>query len=142
MTREGRCLCGACRFVATPEALEASVCHCSICRKWSGGINVAVNGFDVRWNADAPLKSFRSSDRAERVFCGTCGTSLYWHGLNDDPAEQSIALMAFDRPGDFAVTRQIFIDEKPATYALAGDLVTLSGAEVRTMSASRQEGRA
>jgi hypothetical protein len=139
MTREGGCLCGACRFVATPEA---GACHCAICRKWSGGINIAVNCSDVEWNAGAPLRSYRSSDRAERVFCGECGPNLHWHGLDDDPAEQSIALMAFDRPGDFAVTRQIFIDEKPATYALAGDLVTLTGAEVRATSATRPEGRA
>lgn len=142
MRREGRCLCGDCRFTATPEGDEAGVCHCSICRKWSGGINIAVNCTEVVWNADAPLRSYRSSDRAERVFCGTCGTNLYWHGDGDPAGEQSVGLMAFDSPGDFAVTRQIFIDEKPATYALAGDLITMTGAEIRAMAAARREGHA
>lgn len=131
MRREGRCLCGACRFSALPDKDEAGVCHCSICRKWSGGINMAVNCTDVEWNADAPLRAYRSSDRAERFFCGLCGTNLAWHGLDDDASEQSIGLMAFDTPEVFAVTRQIFIDEKPASYALAGDMLTLTGADIR-----------
>ncbi|MGV6849526.1 MAG: GFA family protein [Marinibacterium sp.] len=130
MTRQGRCLCGACRFSALPDADEAGICHCSICRKSSGGINMAVNCTGVTWNADAPLRSYRSSDRAERVFCGVCGSNLFWRGLDDDPSEQSIALMAFDEPEAFAVTRQIFIDDKPATYTLANAMQTLTGAEM------------
>jgi hypothetical protein len=137
--REGRCLCGACRFAATPDAEEASVCHCSICRKWTGGINMAVGCTDVSWNADAPLKSYRSSDKAERVFCGECGSNLYWRALDDAPSEQVIALMAFDEPGAFSVTRQIFMDEKPDTYALANKMVTLTGAAFRATSASHPE---
>ncbi len=114
----GRCLCGACRFVAMPHAMEAGACHCAICRKWTGGINLSVGCSAASWNADAPLRAFRSSDRAERVFCGTCGSSLYWRALDDAADEQAIALMAFDTPGLFPVTRQIFVDQKPDTYAL------------------------
>jgi hypothetical protein len=142
MRREGRCLCGACRFSALPEADEAGVCHCGICRKWSGGINMAVNCTEVTWNSDAPLRAYRSSARGERVFCGTCGTNLFWRGVDDDPAEQSIGLMAFDEPEIFAVTRQIYIDEKPANYALANDMITLTGAQVRAMSAPNAGGNA
>ncbi len=142
MTHEGQCLCGACRFAATPVALEAGACHCGLCRKISGGINLAVNCLDVTWNADAPLRTYPSSDHAERVFCGICGANLYWHGLDDDPGDQAIALGAFDRPGDFAVTREIFVEYKPDTYALAGDLVRMTGAEVRAISASHSEGPA
>jgi len=141
MKRGGRCLCGACRFSALPDEEKAGVCHCSICRKWSGGINMAVNCRQVNWNADAPLRAYRSSDRAERVFCGKCGTNLFWRGLEDDPSEQSIALMAFDEPEVFAVTRQIFIDEKPASYALAGEMLTLTSAEVSSAQANAESRR-
>ena len=133
MQRAGRCLCGACRFTATPDA-AAGVCHCSICRKWTGGINMAVGCTDVVWNDGAPLRAYRSSDRAERVFCGTCGSNLYWRGFDDDPSEQVISLMAFDAPGAFPITRQIYIDEKPDTYALAGNIPAFTGAEVRAKS--------
>jgi hypothetical protein len=139
---EGRCLCGACRFVATPDALEAGVCHCSICRKWTGGINMAVGCTGVTWNPNAPLKFYRSSDRAERVFCDVCGSNLFWRGFDEAPSEQVIALMAFDDPGVFAVTRQIFIEEKLDTYALANEMLTLTGTQVRAKSASNPEGTA
>ena len=134
MRQAGRCLCGACRFTATPDA-EAGVCHCSICRKWAGGMNMSVGCSEVVWNADAPLRAYRSSDRAERGFCAVCGSNLYWRGFDDDPSEQVIALMAFDDPGAFPITRQIYIDEKPDTYALANDIPAYTGAEVRAKSA-------
>jgi hypothetical protein len=137
--RSGRCLCGACRFAAVPDAMEAGVCHCAICRKWTGGINMAVGCSDVTWNVDAPLKAYRSSAHAERVFCDVCGSNLYWRALDDDPSEQVIALMAFDNPAEFPVTRQIFIDEKPDTYALANEMLTQTGAEAMSGSASGAE---
>ena len=132
--RKGACLCGACRFEANADA-TAGVCHCSICRKWTGGMNMSVSCSDVKWNADAPLRAYRSSDRAERVFCGICGSCLYWRGFDDDPSELSIGLMAFDEPGAFPVVRQIYIDEKPDTYALAGDIPAFTGAELRARAA-------
>ena len=38
----GGCLCGAVRFTATDVPTEASVCHCEMCRRWSGGPGFAV----------------------------------------------------------------------------------------------------
>ena len=140
MRLEGRCNCGACRFAATPDGMEAGACHCSICRKRTGGINMAVGCSDVVWNADAPLKSYRSSAWAERVFCSECGTNLYWHAIDGAPSAQVLALMAFDTPDVFAVTREIFVDEKLGSYALAGIAVSLTGAEMRARFAAHAEG--
>jgi hypothetical protein len=80
---------------------------------------MAVGCHSVTWNPDAPIRAYHSSERAERAFCSVCGSNLYWRGLNDDMSEQVIALMAFDRPEAFPITRQIYLEEKPATYALA-----------------------
>lgn len=33
---KGTCLCGAVSIIA-PEQTRASVCHCSMCRRWAGG---------------------------------------------------------------------------------------------------------
>ncbi|WP_208454441.1 GFA family protein [Jannaschia marina] len=131
----GSCLCGACTFTATPDEQEAGACHCGMCRKVAGGINIAVGCSDVTWNEGAPIKVYRSSDWAERGFCGTCGANLFWRAVGGDAGREVIALNAFDTPGAFPVTRQIFVDDKPDSYALAGDLVSLTGAEVRAMYA-------
>ncbi len=128
MSHAGRCLCGACRFTAQAAA-EAGVCHCSICRKWTGGINMAVSCTDVTWNEDAPLTAYRSSLWAERVFCAQCGSNLFWRAVDGAETDQVIALMAFDTPEDFPVTTQIYIDEKPDSYALAHVPTSLTGAE-------------
>ena len=138
MRRTGRCLCGACRFSADPAG-EAGVCHCGVCRKWTGGINMAVSCTDVRWNDDAPVTRYRSSDWAERAFCATCGSNLYWHALDAPEDHQVIALMAFDEPAVFPVASQIFIDEKPDTYALANVPTTMTGAEVMAQFAPNPE---
>lgn len=139
MSHTGRCLCGACSFSARPAEDEAGVCHCGICRKWTGGINMAVSCTDVTWNDDAPLKAYRSSDWAERVFCAECGSNLFWRALDGPSSDQVIALMAFDDPESFPVTRQIFIDEKPDTYALANSMTTMTGAEVMAQFAPNAE---
>ncbi len=44
--------------------------------------------------------------------------------------------MAFDEPGAFPVTRQIFIDEKPDTHAFAHAMLTQTGAQAMAGSAS------
>ncbi|MFN6987310.1 MAG: GFA family protein, partial [Rhizobium oryzihabitans] len=36
-TEHGQCLCGAVGLEAVIGAREFGVCHCSMCRRWSGG---------------------------------------------------------------------------------------------------------
>ena len=141
MTAQGRCLRGACRFTAQ-TADQAGVCHCGICRKWTGGINMAVACSEGTWNADAPIRVYRSSAWAERAFCDDCGSNLFWRALSGAPSEQVVSLMAFDAPDAFPVTSQIFIDEKPDTYALAGVTVTMTGAQAMARFAAHPEGNA
>lgn len=100
---------------------------------------MAVSCSDVVWNDGAPLTVYRSSDRAERAFCSLCGSNLYWHGEGDAPSVQALALMAFDRPEDFAVTREIYVDDKLDSYALAGMKRSLTGAELHAGSAASAE---
>lgn len=127
-TRHGACLCGACRFTATPEH-GAHACHCGNCRKWSGGIFLSVHcGTSVVFNADAPLARFASSEWAERVFCGRCGSSLVWQ--MKDGSSQIVSIQAFEDPGGFAIQSQIYVDHKPDNYALANRTEMLTEAEV------------
>ena len=126
--RNGSCLCGACRFAATPEA-GAHACHCGNCRKWSGGMFLAVQcGTSVVFNRDAPLARYGSSDWAERVFCARCGSSLVWQ--MKDGSSQMVSVQAFDSPGDFGIESQIYVDRKPGSYALANRTEMLTEADV------------
>ena len=101
---------------------------------------MAVSCKNVTWNDNAPLSAYRSSDWAERVFCGTCGSNLFWRAVDGPATDQVIALMAFDDPERFPVTSEIFIDEKLSTYALAGETKKMTGADVMAMFARQGEG--
>jgi len=41
--RTGKCLCGAVRYSVDLESTDLRVCHCSMCRRFSGGIEIALD---------------------------------------------------------------------------------------------------
>lgn len=56
-------------------------CHCGQCRTWSGGApGLAVAVTEIAF--DGTPATYRSSDWADRGFCPTCGTSLFWQELD------------------------------------------------------------
>ncbi len=76
----GHCLCGAVKFTAAPEKMEMGVCHCGMCRRWTGGTFMAVNAGDTVkiTEGQKDLGVYKSSDYGERCFCKKCGTTLFW----------------------------------------------------------------
>lgn len=123
---KGSCLCGAIEVTAHDHD-QLDVCHCNTCRQWSGGPMLAVHcGSEVNFSGDKALSRYRSSEWAERGFCATCGTHLFYHLLAND--EYILPAGLFDR--DFAMRSQIFIDQKPNYYAFANETPTLTGEEV------------
>ncbi|MDO5632856.1 MAG: GFA family protein [Paracoccus sp. (in: a-proteobacteria)] len=134
----GRCACGACSFTAQPHA-TADVCHCSICRRWTAGMFIGVQLDGAPQMAEgAPLGVWQSSDWGERMFCQTCGSSLFWR--THDGAQYVVSVQCFDDPARFPLETEIFIDDKPASYALAGPHKTMTGAEFMAMFAPKDEG--
>jgi len=133
----GTCLCGATRFTARlgPDGVRgAGTCHCGMCRKWSGGMYMSVDcGDSVSFAEGAPLGRYRGSAWGERVFCKECGASLLWQ--TQDGQNQHVSIQCFDDPGQFELSSEIFIDRKPANYALAGTRQTMTEAEVFAMFA-------
>lgn len=136
MAESGRCLCGAVSFTADSVETEHHVCHCGMCRRWSGGPVFAAIASGVRFDGDEHLGRYTSSDWAERGFCRRCGTSLFYH--LKPKGIYLIGVGAFDDAAKFRVGGEIYIDMKPPGYALAGDHERLTEAETvaRFMSES------
>jgi hypothetical protein len=91
-----------------------------MCRRWSGGAPFfGVRATDVKFENEANVGRYESSDWAERGFCKTCGTSLFYYFK----AAKRYAMSAgvFDDNLDLKLVREIFIDRKPDGYALVGD---------------------
>lgn len=74
-----------------------------------------------------PVTRFRSSDGAERGFCATCGTHLFFHVLEKDVYAVPVDL--FDDASDLPFKAQIYVDEKPDRYAFADQTRMMTGAE-------------
>lgn len=132
----GRCLCGAVRFEATPLGHEMGVCHCGMCRRWSGGTFMAVECEGLQIVGEEPA-IYRSSDWGERGFCHKCGSSLFWRGVGGDRA--AVSIHAFEDPDAFAFVSEIFVDEKPANYGFANDTKKMTGAEVIAAFTAKQD---
>ncbi len=132
MERTGKCLCGEVSYVAKGVAEKVGVCHCGMCRRWAGGPFVAVHADEVAWKGDALITTFKSSAWAERGFCQKCGAGLFYRVTAPGPHEGSMNLMfgTLDDQEGLTIQRELFIDRKPACYALMGDQPTLTEAEV------------
>lgn len=125
----GKCLCGAVTFTAVPVVREMTSCHCSICRKWSGGAFLAVMCDNLKIDNEDALGKYESSEHGERLFCKTCGSNMFWRFK--DGSANIVCIQAFDDPSAFEFTTEIFVDEKPANYSFAEETHKLTGAEFK-----------
>ncbi|KAK4125984.1 hypothetical protein N657DRAFT_568464 [Parathielavia appendiculata] len=91
----GGCLCNSLRYrVNFPDDhdFEASfgTCQCTQCRKQSGSLFFTchiIKPASTQFKFTSPtttLKTFRASPEAERVFCGECGSWIYWKHSDKD----------------------------------------------------------
>lgn len=130
----GQCLCGAVTVNVTPDAERMDACHCSLCRKWSGGPFLAMSCSDnVTIEAGESLGVFQSSQWAERTFCKTCGTAIAWR--LQDQTNYHVSASLFKETADYPFAMQVFIDEKPGNYSFEQKTKTMTGAEVFAMFA-------
>lgn len=125
----GSCLCGAVRFELTGRPRPPVACHCSQCRRTSGhyGVFTAVPLGDFRLTETAGLKWFRSSEVAERGFCGECGASLFWKP--GGRGYVAVAAGSLDKPTGLALSGHIFTADKGDYYALDDGLPAYPGGD-------------
>ena len=137
MSKTGSCLCGAVKYTVTSDITEAGACHCGMCRKWSGGINIAVEAKpdQVTFEGADNITTYASSEWGERCFCSTCGSSLYFRITMPGPHHGTyfFGMGTIDDPSGVTVTQEIFTDKKPAGYAFAGELEGMTEAEFMAM---------
>ncbi len=119
----GHCNCGAVRFAVSGPTSDIYVCHCSICRRWTGmgGIAVVIAAKDLfRWTAGAGMVRTWHKPGHDWVssFCTLCGSAV--PGEND--AEQMfIPAGAISEGGKtLKVSDRIFVGSK-APWDIIGD---------------------
>ena len=119
----GGCLCGAVRYRITGAPVEALYCHCRMCRRAHGApvvawLTVLLDTFAV--TAGNPV-GYRSSAKAFRHFCGSCGTPLTWREA-DDPRLVDVSIASFDDPDAAAPTLHLWTDSRTPWFDTADHL--------------------
>ena len=125
---QGTCLCGAVRISARTRNNSVGVCHCVMCRTWSGGPLLAVEcESDVEFEGTEHISIFNSSEWASRGFCQTCGTHLFYRLKREE--HYAIPVGLFDDNAEWRLGEQIFIEQKPSFYSFAEKTKELTGEE-------------
>jgi hypothetical protein len=80
MPLKGSCACSGIKFSIPEQPKTYHACHCATCKAWSGGILLSVEAGKNPTidDPDQNLTVWKSSAWAERAFCKTCGSSLYY----------------------------------------------------------------
>lgn len=126
---KGSCLCGAVEIKAQSMSTEVGVCHCGMCRKWTGGPFLSVDCKDsVQIAGSKNVTTFASSEWAERGFCSKCGTHLFYRLKQGNQYIMPVGL--FEASAELSLDHQIFIEEKPEYYSFSNKTKNMTGAEV------------
>lgn len=126
---KGSCLCGSVQVVAATMNRKFGVCHCEMCRKWTGGpfMNVFC-GSDVKFDGEEFISIYESSQWAERGFCKKCGSGLFYKTKGKQQYHISIGL--FEDFEEITFNLQVFIDKKPEYYSFSNETHNMTKAEI------------
>lgn len=135
---QGQCMCGAVRAAARISKPILRACHCDMCRQQTSAMFMSLAVDDGTLVLDGPITTFRSSDWAERGFCGTCGSTLFYATVADGARHPAAGLFA--DIDDVPLKLEFFSDMCPSGYALAGDHRRLNTEQTIAMFTSPVEG--
>ena len=121
---QGSCLCGRVRFEVTEPFVRVSACHCTSCKKLSGGTGtvsgIAPTGAIRVLAGDDALRTFQPGEGLAKTFCSECGSNLFGGGWPESE-QSSVRLSALDSPFDRKPEMHIFVGSVAAWETLPDD---------------------
>ena len=108
----GSCQCGGVQF-ELPESFEArAFCHCTTCKKLSGGVGTAngrIHSDEVKiTEGEELLRTYQPEEGSAKTFCSVCGSNLFGGGWPESDAA-SVRLSAIDSPLDSSPSKHIWV---------------------------------
>lgn len=97
--RTASCACGQLSVTVHGDPFVVFACSCTQCQRRTGsafGLSAYFRGPQVSKLTGEETRYVRSSDSGRPVqfhFCPSCGTTLYWTGI-DDPVSDGIGIAA------------------------------------------------
>ena len=108
----GSCLCGGVRFEVTEPFERVTACHCTTCKKISGGVGTAngrVSTAAIRITAGEDLlTTYAPVEGTTKTFCSRCGSNLFGGGWPES-SHASVRLTALDEPFPGQIGSHIYV---------------------------------
>lgn len=109
----GGCRCGAVRY-EMERPVQAAICHCEDCRRSSGApmvgwMGVAIGGLSI---TKGQARIWSSDGHAQRHFCATCGTGLFYFSETVIPGMVDIQIATLDDPTQVEPEVQVQVAER------------------------------
>jgi hypothetical protein len=124
MALRGSCQCGGVRFEVPDTFAPRTFCHCTTCKKLSGGVGTAngrVAGDEVTILAGEDLlRTYQPDEGSAKTFCSVCGSNLFGGGWPDSD-QASVRLSAIDDPVPGRPTKHIFTRSVASWESLPDD---------------------
>jgi hypothetical protein len=108
----GSCHCGGVRFEVTEPFERVSACHCTTCKKISGGVGTSsgrVPTGAIRILAGEELvTTYQPDEGSAKSFCSRCGSNLFGGGWPDS-SHTSVRLTTLDEPFTTPIGSHIYV---------------------------------
>ncbi|MEP3345936.1 MAG: GFA family protein [Litoreibacter sp.] len=136
----GKCMCGAVSYRAQIIEPELGACHCSMCRRWTGGVflGLSVMPDAMAYEGEEHIQIFQSSPWAERAFCKICGSNLFYRvtAAGEEQGIYHIGAGTMDDQMEITLSQQLFIDQKPSGYSFCETTADLTASQVEEIFGS------
>ena len=96
---KGSCWCGGVRFEISEPFLHGSFCHCTSCKRISGGVGTAngrarTDSIEVTQGREL-LTTYQPDEGSAKTFCSVCGSNVFGGGWPESE-ECSVRLSSID----------------------------------------------
>jgi len=118
------CLCGGVTYEISGPILRSRYCHCATCRKFSGTAYAAwglIETAHLTLERSNTLISKFDSGNGLRVFCGSCGSPL-WYEPTGLPQWRGIPLGVIDDATLAGPQMHVWTQSKVSWASIADDL--------------------
>lgn len=96
---KGSCWCGAVRFEISEPFERVTFCHCTSCKRISGGVGTANGRARTETIAVTEgrelLTTYQPDEGSAKTFCSRCGSNLFGGGWPDSE-RASVRITAID----------------------------------------------
>jgi hypothetical protein len=137
-------MCGAIEIAARNVPQIFGACHCDMCKRWTGNTfnGVSVAHADLTLTGADAMKVIKSSDWAERAFCGSCGSPIWYRVTEDGPYSKtvSLAIGLLDDWDGMTLGHAFYTDRKTSVHVRPEGCKDYTEAETLAMFAPADEG--